>query len=59
MASHVNVLVDLHASPPIVGRVLVRHSIRRDAKRTFAQVTNTCSLNGMNFIKINTAIEII
>ena len=63
MARHVNVLVDPHAVPIIVGGVLVRHSIRYDAKRTFAQVTNTCSLNGMNFInvilRINTAIEII
>ena len=39
VARHVNVLMDPHASPIIVGRVLVRHSIRRDAKRTFAQVT--------------------
>ena len=52
MARHVNVLVDPHAVPIIVGGVLVRHSIRYDAKRAFAQVTNTCSLNGMNFINI-------
>ena len=53
MARHVNVLVDPHASPIIVGGVLVKHYIRYDAKRTFAQVTNTCSLNGMNSINMN------